>query len=249
MSATEFVIGRNSCRLVLEQAAVRAQKLLLSDRSSEATGLIAHLQEVATRHAVPVEVVGKDKLTDLVGSASHQGVALAVKPRVMLEFKQLVKQVAAKESALILALDSIQDPHNVGALLRAAECFAVDAVLWSKNRGATVTSAVTKVSVGASEILPLVQVSNLATSLKKLTDAGCWSVVAHCDQSAGALQDFEWPAKTVLVMGGESMGAKSRTVRESDFRVYIPMHGRIDSLNVSQAAAVLLNAARQADGR
>ena len=143
-------------------------------------------------------------------------------------------------------LDSIMDPHNFGAILRAAECFGVDAVLWSKNRGCDITPVVAKVSVGASELLPLVPVSNLAQALERLKDAGVWSIAADVSPEAQPIDQFEFPTKSLILLGSEGEGLQPLLLREAEFKITIPLHGKIDSLNVSQAAAVMLAAARRA---
>jgi len=124
--------------------------------------------------------------------------------------------------------------------LRAAECFGVDAVLWSKNRGAPIGPVVSKVSVGASEIVRLCPVSNLHRALESLKEAGAWLSGAIIAPDAASLDRFEFPEKSVVVMGAEGEGIHQLIEKSLDFRVFIPMSGRIDSLNVSQATAVML---------
>ena len=137
-------------------------------------------------------------------------------------------------------LDSIFDPQNFGSLLRSAECFGVDGVIWSKNRGCELTPVVSKASVGASELLPLLCVSNLAETMRKFKKNGFWIVTAEIGEEAKSLDSFDFPEKTLLIMGSEGKGVQKLLSKEADSKVYLPMYGQIDSLNVSQAASVLL---------
>ncbi len=181
------------------------------------------------------------ELSKLVGSDSHQGIVAEVKRREPLPLKTFL----AEEHSFVLMCDSIADPHNFGAILRAAECFGVDAVVYSKNRNVALTPVVSKVSMGASELVPLIEVSNLADTLKKLQDGGFWAVAAEVKEGAQPLGQFTYPEKTVLILGAEGRGVQPLLSKRADMSVYIPMKGQIDSLNVSQATAVLLAARGQ----
>ncbi|MCB1110410.1 MAG: 23S rRNA (guanosine(2251)-2'-O)-methyltransferase RlmB [Chlamydiia bacterium] len=187
----------------------------------------------------PVTVVSKQKLASMVGSESHQGLVAEVKEREFLTPKEFLKK--APEKSLVLMVDSINDPQNFGAILRAAECFGVDAVIYSKNRNVGLTPAVSKASVGASEIVPLMPVSNLFDTLKKFQEEGYFAVAAEAKEKSQMLSTFEFPQQTLLIMGAEGSGIQPLLSKHSDFHVMIPMQGMIDSLNVSQATAVLLN--------
>jgi 23S rRNA (guanosine2251-2'-O)-methyltransferase len=248
----DLVIGRNTVREVLRYNPKRVKKLLIAKSSGNTAGSDHRVTEIialAESAGIPVQKLTQDELATLVQSTSHQSVALELNDRDFSSLSDIVQQTKSATSSIILALDGIEDPHNFGALLRAAECFGVDAVLWSKNRGVQITPAVTKVSVGASELLRLVPVSNLAQALEKCKAAGFWTVVAMLGAGAESLDTFTWPDKTVLVVGAEGEGVRDRTAKEADFRVYIPLSGRVESLNVSQAGALLLHSCVTANRR
>jgi 23S rRNA (guanosine2251-2'-O)-methyltransferase len=154
---------------------------------------------------------------------------------------ELLQMAQSRQSLRILALDGIVDPHNFGAVLRAAECFGVDAVVWSKNRSAPLGPVVSKVSVGASELLPLCPVSNLHRVLELLKKHGVWLVGALLKPDAIGLDSFEFPDKSAVIMGSEGEGIQQLIERSLDFHVMIRMDGAISSLNVSQATAVILS--------
>jgi len=188
---------------------------------------------------IDVTVVSKQKLSAMAGSESHQGIIAEVKEREFLAPKEFLK--TAPEKSIVLMVDSINDPQNFGTILRAAECFGVDAVIYSKNRNVALTPVVSKASVGASEIVPLMPVSNLADTLKKFQAGGYFSVAAEVAPGAHSLSSFEFPVQTLLIMGAEGSGIQPLLSKNSDFHVMIPMQGSIDSLNVSQATAVFLS--------
>lgn len=182
-------------------------------------------------------LVPKPKLASLVQSESHQGFVAEVRERTFLTPKEFL--ATAPEKSVVVLCDSINDPQNFGTILRACECFGVDALIFSKNRNVALTPVVSKASVGGSELVPLIEVSNLADTLKKFQDAGYFAVAA--ERSQESLYTFEFPQQTLLILGAEGKGIQPLLSKKADFRVEIPMEGRIDSLNVSQAAAVFLS--------
>jgi 23S rRNA (guanosine2251-2'-O)-methyltransferase len=188
------------------------------------------------------EVDNFDTLSELCGTDSHQGVVLLAKKTVQEDFRTFLEAVSQKENSVVLALDSINDPQNLGAILRTAECFGVDGVIFSENRGSSITPVVSKTSAGAAHLVPIFKVSNLAQALEKLkTQGGCWVVTADAGtEHSEELHTFSFPKKSVLVLGSEGNGVQELIKKKSDFKVYIKMFGKIDSLNVAQASAVFL---------
>ena len=200
------------------------------------------LYEQLKAQNIPIKKRSKKELSDMVASDSHQSYVAAIKEinrPVVKEFLQ-----SPRDKSLVLMLDSIFDPQNFGALLRAAECFGVDLVVYSKNRGTDVTPVVSKTSVGASELVPLSRVSNLAETAKAFQKAGYWVLAADVGEKSQSLYNVQFPEKTLLIMGSEGTGIQPLLLKLCDLHVSIPMLGQIDSLNVSQATAVLLNAYR-----
>lgn len=235
LPAGQLLIGRNSLREVLKHSPERLIKVLISKADSQQLDdLVAQISpQIISR-------VDRFALDELAGSDSHQGVLAVLKPRANVDVKSWMQQLDNQETSLLLLLDGVQDPHNLGAILRAAECFGVDAVIWSKNRGPTITPAVTKVSAGASELVQTIEVSNLVDIVGKLKDRNFWVVALENDASAKDLQAFEFPKKCALVMGSEGAGVSHLLKKQADFLLKIPLHGQINSLNVSQATTVVL---------
>jgi 23S rRNA (guanosine2251-2'-O)-methyltransferase len=237
-------MGRNTIREVLRHSPERILKAYVAESSSgseERRQMIQSLEE----HEIDIEHLSMSELTALVESESHQSFAAVLKPRPAIDLKEYLEASAGRERSLILMLDSIYDPQNLGALLRAAECFGADAVVWSRNRGADFSPAVSKASAGCSEIITTLQVGNLVEAIRRFKEAGYWVVASDVDTGAATLNSFDFPARCVLLMGSEGEGIQPLALRECDFRVYIEMFGRIDSLNVSQASAVFLSAYRR----
>lgn len=188
---------------------------------------------------LPTKQLSKAQLDDLCNSTSHQGFVAELKPKPSVHIKDFLNQ--DKTSSLVLALDSINDPQNLGAILRASECFGVDLVVWSKNRGAQLSPVVRKVSSGASELTPTCLVSNLSSSLDLFIQNGYEVVTAEISKEAQTLYEYSFSDKTVLVLGSEGEGVRPIISKKADAQVYIPMQGQVDSLNVSQATSVFLS--------
>lgn len=230
-------MGKHCLDEVLKSAPKRVQVIYTSKENSDDPLLVR-----AAKEKIPVKYLSKHALTALVHSDSHQSFIAEVHEkgsRSVAEFLQ------GKGNA-VLALDNINDPHNLGSILRAAECFGIDAVTFSKNRGADITPVVSKTSVGGSELVEVLKVSNLAETIKKFKEHDFTIVAADVSQDAVSLHNFVFPEKFVLILGSEGEGIQKLILRYVDKRVYIPMCGHIDSLNVSQAAAVFLSRWRSA---
>jgi 23S rRNA (guanosine2251-2'-O)-methyltransferase len=184
------------------------------------------------------------ELTRLAGSPDHQGVVAEVDPYPYADPAELLEA----PEALVIALDQVQDPHNLGAVCRSAEVAGADGVAIPSRRSATVTAAVCKASAGAVEHLAVARVGNLADWLLRAKQAGSWVYGAEAGAEAPYSQ-VDLTGKVVLVLGAEGKGLRRRVAETCDLVVSIPTRGRVGSLNVSAAAAVLLfEAARQRRG-
>ena len=239
-----YVTGRHVLEELLEHAPERIEKALIVE-SATAHGkgdgarrrdLIKKLQDLRK----PIQFFSPSELDSMVGTTSHQGFAAVVRERHFQDLTEFIDEQSDKKNSIVLLLDGITDPHNLGTVLRAAECFGVDAVIWSKNRGVDLTPVVSKASVGASELVPIIRVSNLADAARKLKAADYWVASAVIHENARSLNDFDAPDRVALIVGSEGEGIGRLIVEASDYMVYIPLEGAIQSLNVSQAATVFL---------
>jgi 23S rRNA (guanosine2251-2'-O)-methyltransferase len=232
-----FVIGRNACRELLRVTPGRVKSIAIAEGNDRQS--CADIYDLAKECGASVEVKTRDELTQLCATSSHQGFVIEASPPERLKVKEVLADLTG-ERATFIALDSVTDPHNIGAILRAAECFGVDGVIIPADRCGDITPVVTKVSVGASELVPIIQVKNLVKALQQFKDAGFWVVGAAVSDGAEPLAKFSFPGKTVIVLGAEGAGIRRLVLEHCDFQVYVPMHGNIDSLNVSQAASVIM---------
>jgi 23S rRNA (guanosine2251-2'-O)-methyltransferase len=185
-----------------------------------------------------------DKLEQLCGSPEHQGVVAAVDPYPYAKPGDLLNS----DQALVVALDQIKDPHNLGAVCRAAEVAGVSGVVIPRRRAASVTPAVCKASAGAVEHLPVARVSNLADWLDKAKASGAW-IYGAAAEAGKRYTDLDWRGRAVLVLGSEDRGLRPRVAQVCDELVSIPVRGRVASLNASVAAAVILFEAARQRGR
>jgi 23S rRNA (guanosine2251-2'-O)-methyltransferase len=192
-----------------------------------------------------VRTVAAEDVERRCGSTDHQGICAEVDDYRYADADKLL----AREDALIVALDEIQDPQNLGAICRTAECAGATGVVIPERRSAEVTPAVCKASAGAVEHLPLARVRNLADFILQASKAGAWSYGADGNARTGYAQP-DYRGKVVLVMGSEGSGLRPRVARSCDDLIALPLRGRIESLNVSAAAAaVLYEITRQRDAR
>lgn len=203
-------------------------------------GRKSKLLELCSAKGIPVIPTSEDTLAKMTGSDSHQMVAAHVKGRNFLDIKQFLQQIGKKQRSLVLMADQIFDPQNFGSLIRSAECLGADAIVWSKNRGVDITPIVAKSSSGASELLPLIRISNLAEAVGQFQANGFEAVASIADPHAESLFSFQFTPKTLLIVGSEGEGIQPLIRKKADRSIFIPMQGKIASLNVSQTAALLM---------
>jgi len=182
-----------------------------------------------------VHAASADELERRCGSPDHQGICAEASDYRYADADRLL----ARDDALIVALDEIQDPQNLGAICRTAECAGATGVVIPERRSAEVTPAVCKASAGAVEHLAIARVRNLADFLLDARGAGAWSYGADGEARTGYAQP-DYRGKVVLVMGSEGSGLRPRVARSCDALIALPLRGRIESLNVSAAAAAVL---------
>lgn len=181
----------------------------------------------------------KGKLDNLVGNEFHQGIVAKVHTYDYYDFNELLDDLRNKSDSLLVILDGIEDPHNLGAILRSCEAVGVDGVIVSKHGTCPLNSTVAKTSTGAIDLVKVCEVNNLNTAIKKLKDEGFWIVGAEATNSVD-YREVDYGGKIALVVGSEGKGISRLVIENCDYKVKLPMVGKINSLNVSVACAVLL---------
>jgi 23S rRNA (guanosine2251-2'-O)-methyltransferase len=227
-SGRDVVYGRNPVR-----EALRGRRRVLQVWAS-APDELERFEQLASG-VVGIALVSKEELERRCGSAEHQGVACEVEPFPYVDALTLLEP----EQSVVVALDQVQDPQNLGAICRAAECAGAAGVVVLERRSAEVTPAVCRASAGAVEHLPVGRVRNLADFLGLARENGAW--IYGAEAAAPVLYtEPDYEGRTVLVLGGEASGLRPRVRAACDQLLAIPLRGAISSLNVSAAAAVLL---------
>ncbi|TNF32471.1 MAG: 23S rRNA (guanosine(2251)-2'-O)-methyltransferase RlmB [Gammaproteobacteria bacterium] len=232
----EWIWGVHAVEAVLKSRPGDVQELRLQDQRAQELKAVL---ERASLAGVRAEVAPKQWFAQQFPEANHQGVAALCVPAKALPESALMPLLGTVPQPLVLVLDGVTDPHNLGACLRTAEVAGVTVVVIPKDRAAGLTPVVRKVSSGASERVPLVQVTNLARTLKQLKEAGLW-VVGAAGEAEQALYAQDMTGPLVLVMGAEGSGLRRLTREHCDFLVRIPMQGDVGSLNVSVATGIML---------
>jgi len=192
---------------------------------------------LAASQGVSVETCSRDVLLKKSSEQKHQGVVAKI--RTHKQSQPGLKDILLKPDLLLLVLDGVQDPHNLGACLRTADACGADAVIVSKNRSPGLTAVVRNVASGAAETTPFIQVSNLARALQQLKDNDVW-VVGTAGEAGTRLYDSTASRRLAVVMGSEGQGLRRLTAESCDELVTIPMQGHVESLNVSVATGICL---------
>ena len=227
------VYGKNAVRASLEAGCV---KVLYTLSRFENDDLVA----LARRKNIAVKFVSDNELTNLASSSVHQGYVATCEAVKSYSLEELLASIpATKKYPLLLILDGIEDPHNLGAILRTCDAFSVDGVILKKDGEVPLNGTVAKVSTGAIDHVKVAQVTNLTRTLDALKKQGFWAVACENENSQDYRQvDYNMPL--VLVIGSEGFGISRLLKSHCDLNVVLPMVGHVTSLNASVATAVLL---------
>lgn len=194
---------------------------------------------IARQMNIEIKVMSVSQLDQMTNHGVHQGMVAEVNDFEYTDLKNLVKQAKKKPLPLLLMLDGINDPHNLGAIIRSADAFGVDGIIIKKTNQVAVTATVIKVATGATNYVPVCQVTNLTQTLQLLKEDGFWAVATDGAAKQNYL-DIDCKIPIVLIIGSEGEGISKLVLANSDFTVKIPMVGHVNSLNASVATAVLL---------
>ena len=232
----DMVAGRNAVMEALKGSR-SVNKLMIANGSTE--GSIKEIIAVAKEKGVNIQYWDRSKLDSIARGIRHQGVLAQVAPVQYAELEDIL-QVAKdrNEPPFIVLLDELEDPHNLGAILRTADAAGVHGVLIPKHRSCPLSATVAKTSAGAVEHVPVARVGNLVQTIKKLKQEGLW--VAAADMDGKDYYDTDLTGPLLLIIGSEGQGVGRLVKEQCDFVVRIPMVGKINSLNASVAGSILM---------
>ena len=202
-------------------------------------GIINAIRVAAKKRGIKCNQIPLERFKTYSPDKNAQGVIALKQDFRFSSLDEILPHTKKTALPLILILDEIQDPHNVGAILRSAECSGVNGVILTKHNSATITSTVTKVSAGATEHIKICQVNNLSQAIDELKEKGFW-IVGSSLENAKNYTEVDYKIPIALIVGNEEKGIRKLTASKCDFLVKIPMNGKIQSLNVSVATGILL---------
>ncbi|MCX6446671.1 MAG: 23S rRNA (guanosine(2251)-2'-O)-methyltransferase RlmB [Actinobacteria bacterium] len=235
-SAQDAVAGKNSVVEAL-RAKVPAKELVVAIKV-EIDEKISEAIRLAKNSDLPIKELPRRALDDLTGSANHQGIALVIKPFNYTEFDKLISN--AKKPMMLIGLDGITDPHNLGAVVRSAAAFGADGVVIPERRNASMTGSAWKASAGAAARMPISQVTNLVRSIEDAKKAGCFVIGLDAEGDA-TLAKMNLATESIFIIVGSEGKGLSRLVRDKcDLVVSIPMQSTVESLNASVATAIVM---------
>ena len=237
MSQVDKIYGIHAVESVLTRKPQNVIQLFLLKNRKDKT--LANIEVLAKKAGIKCQSIDRKKMDDRV-QGNHQGVIAEVKVSdAAMSEGDLIELAANKEKLLLLILDGVTDPHNLGACIRTADAAGVDAIVLPKDRSASMNPTVRKVACGAAEYVPLVKVTNLSRFIKQLQDEFVW-VVGTAGEAVDDVYTNKFSAKTAIVMGAEGSGMRRLTRENCDQLIKIPMAGSVSSLNVSVATGVCL---------
>lgn len=233
-----MIYGRNSVLEGLRSKNITINFVYIQKESKKQ--MVGNIIKLAKDKHIPIKEVPRNKMEQLLGNVNHQGIAAEVSPYEYVEIDDIIKYANEKgEKPFILVLDGIQDPHNLGSMIRSAECSGVHGIVISKRHSVQVTPTVVKVSTGATAYVKIARVGNINQTIKELKDKGFWIYGAEANGETD-FSDENYDTSVAMVIGAEGKGLSRLTSELCDIRLNIPMKGKVNSLNASVAAAILM---------
>ncbi|MEM7611587.1 MAG: 23S rRNA (guanosine(2251)-2'-O)-methyltransferase RlmB [Pseudomonadota bacterium] len=241
MATSRYSAGLHAVERLIRSHKDKVRKLYIDERSKNPR--LAALRDLAREHGIPRQGARSHRLDDMAQGTAHQGVVAELRHLPQLDEAglrgQMEASLAAGESPLLLVLDGVQDPHNLGACLRTAEATGVSAVVVPRKGAAGITPATRKVASGAAEVVPVVSVTSLAKTLDWLGSYGVRRI-GTSDAVRDSLWDCDMTGALAIVMGTEGLGLTAEVAERCDAKIALPMAGVVESLNVSVAAGICL---------
>jgi len=203
-------------------------------------GIVEAIRIAAKKKGIKCNLIPLDRFKAITKNPNAQGVAAKRSEQKLYSIEEIILSSKKNKYPLLVVLDSIQDPHNAGAIIRTAECSGVDGIIFTKYNSSPINETVVKTSAGATEHIKLCSVTNLAQTLKQLKDEGFWIIGSSLSESSKIYTEVDYKIPVALILGNEEKGIRRLTVNNCDLLINIPMKGVIQSLNVSVSAGIIL---------
>lgn len=232
-----IIYGKNAVLEALESGDREFNKILISNNSRPDSKL-EKIKELASKHGVIFQFVAKEKLNQLEPEGRHQGVIAQISPVKYVDLDDFIEKHKDSQTSLVV-LDGVEDSHNVGAIIRSCVCAGVKGIILPSRRGVLINSTVEKTSAGAINHISIIKVNSLTAAIQKLKENNYW-VIASDHHAKDNYYDIDYNMNFVLIMGAEHSGISKSLLKLADFKVKIPMLTNFNSLNVSNAAAIIL---------
>ncbi len=232
----QYIIGRNP---ILEafNSDFFIDTVLISNKNRQ--GSINKIIAISKDRNITLKYVNDKKLDSICGVSSHQGVVAIIGSAKYSSIDDIFEFAKSRcRSPFIVIADQIEDPHNLGAIIRTAECCGADGVIIPKRRSASLTPILSKTSCGAINHIPIVKVTNLSSTIDLLKSMGVW--IYACDMDGDILYNFDYSGPIAIIVGSEGKGVSKLIKQKSDFIVSIPIKGKINSLNASVACGIVM---------
>ena len=237
MEKSEIVYGKNPVKTLLEINRRKINKIFIA-KGIKFDAKIKEILSLAREYKTSVQEIPREKLDNLAGGV-HQGIAASVSPIEYVDFNELIESVKNKKNSLIIILDKVEDPHNLGAIIRTAAAAGADGIIIPERHSAPVTATVEKASAGTAEMISIVQVTNLSAAIKKLKENNFWIIGARSDAEKFYF-DQDYNMNCAVVLGGENQDISTLVKKNCDILVKIPLMDNVNSLNVPNAASILI---------
>lgn len=231
--STEIIYGRHPVFEALIAGKRNFKKILIAKHFKG--DVVNHILSAARKKNIPVQFMENRKLLSF--SPNHQGVVAYVSPKEYVQFEQLIKMVNEKENAAVCILDGIEDPQNLGTVIRSAVCFGIDAIIIQHKAAAGISTGTSKASAGAIEHIPIVRVANIVYAMETLKKNGFW--IYGADLSGEPVFQKEIKGKIAVVIGNEGSGIQKLTKEKCDFLIKIPITQKVGSLNAAMSASII----------
>ena len=233
----ENIYGRNAIQEAIRTIPERINKILISQTSQKDKKVNEIINE-AKENGVLFQFVPTQKLEALVQNTSHQGIVASISPIEYLDLDDFLNNLQ-KENAIVVILDGVEDPHNLGSIIRTAVCAGVDGIIIPNRRCATVNATVQKSSAGAVNHIPIIKVNNIVNAIEKLKNKAFWVFGADADAKE-TYYDVDYSGNCAIVLGGENCGISKLVGCNCDYLIKIPMLSDFNSLNVANAGSIII---------